>query len=150
MNLEDKAERNFNSGYNCAESVLLALASQQGVTRQGIESFIPRIATGFGGGIARNGDVCGALTGGILAVGLALGRDKPDEARDPCYRAADQLYNNFLDTFNTCRCSQLTKLDLKTPNEMEAYGNKIHNECCNAVVAWVANKAYQIISKSIH
>jgi len=63
MSLEEQAKRNFNMGYNCAESVLLAVSEANGATRQRAQSLIPRIATGFGGGIARNGDVCGALVG---------------------------------------------------------------------------------------
>src|SRR3989304_161104 len=95
MSLEEHVKRNFNAGYNCAESVRLGVSKQLNPTRRGIESLIPRIATGFGGGVARNGDICGALSGGIIVISLALGRDKPDESRDPCYPAVNQFYNDF-------------------------------------------------------
>jgi C_GCAxxG_C_C family probable redox protein len=148
MNLEELAKRNFESGYNCAESVLLALNRQPGVTRQGVRTFIPRIATGFGGGVARNGDICGAVAGGVMAIGLALGRDNSEESRDPCYPAVDKFYNDFVKTFGTCRCRELTNVDLKTQNGIEAYQNRIHHECCSPVVAWTVKTAHQIIRES--
>ena len=145
MSLEEQAMHNFNAGYNCAESVLLVVSRQPSVSRQGAESIIPRIASGFGGGIARNGDICGALAGGTMAISLALGRDMPDESRDPCYRAVDRFYNDFVRAFGTCKCRELTGLDLKTSAGFEAYRNKIHTQRCNKIVAWAANRAHEII-----
>lgn len=81
MNIEAQARQYFNTGYNCAESVLLAVCRESGYTESEIVKFIPRMATGFllrfhyggqvGGGIARNGGICGALSGAIMAIGLA-------------------------------------------------------------------------------
>jgi C_GCAxxG_C_C family probable redox protein len=71
MTPERRGVRLFDSGYNCAEAVLLA--TSQDALRRKVGAVIPRIATGFGGGISRNGDVCGALTGGIMGIGLAGG-----------------------------------------------------------------------------
>ena len=57
MNLEEETKPNFNSGYNCVESVSLAVSKQLGRVKQRSMSCVPRIATGFGGGVARNGDI---------------------------------------------------------------------------------------------
>lgn len=147
MNLEEEARRNFNSGYNCAESVLLVLSRQLGATRRDAESFIPRMATGFGGGIARNGNICGALSGGVMAISLALGRDTAEESRDPCYLAVDRFYNEFVKEFGTCRCRELTGVDLKAPGRRKVYLDRIHNERCNPIVAWATRTAYQLIKE---
>jgi C_GCAxxG_C_C family probable redox protein len=106
---------------------------------------IPRIATGFGGGIARNGDTCGAVTGGVVAISLALGRDTSEESRDPCYPAVDRFYNDFVRIFGTCKCRELTGLDLKKLAEMDTHRTKVHAEVCNPIVAWAAKRAQQII-----
>ena len=46
----------------------------------GIESpCVPRIASGFGGGIGRQGETCGAVTGGVMALGLIYGRDAAED-----------------------------------------------------------------------
>ena len=143
MNLEDEAKLNFNSGYNCAESVLLAVSKQLGRVDQ--SSCVPRIATGFGGGVARNGDICGSLAGAIMAISLALGRDNPDRSRDPCYGASDHFYNEFVKAFGSSKCRELTGLDLKKPGQRETYQNRIHVERCSPIVAWSAQRAYEII-----
>jgi C_GCAxxG_C_C family probable redox protein len=148
MNLEEEAKLNFNSGFNCAESVSLVVSKQLDNTRQNSISCIPRIATGFGGGVARNGDICGALAGGIMAISLALGRDKPDQSRDLCYDAADRFYNEFVKAFGSSKCRELTRLDMKKPEQREVYQNEVHVKRCNPIVAWSAKRAYEIIRKA--
>jgi len=129
-------------------SVLLAVSKELNLTRYNVESLIPRIATGFGGGFARNGDICGALSGGIMVISLALGRDEPDESRDPCYAAVDQFFRGFERTFGRCRCRELTGVDLRTREGSEVYQSRIHNDCCNPIVAWAVRKTYHIIQES--
>lgn len=148
MKLEEEAKLSFNSGYNCAESVSMAVSKQIGRMTRSSRSCIPRIATGFGGGVGRNGDICGALAGGIIAIGLASGRDNSDQSRDPCYDAADRFYNEFVETFGSSRCRKLTGLDLKKPEQREAHLNRIHVERCNPIVAWAAKRAHEIIREA--
>ena len=145
MNLEEEAKANFDSGFNCAEAVSLVVSKQLDNTTQSRMRCVPRIATGFGGGIARNGDICGALAGGIMAISLALGRDKPDQSRDRCYDAVDRFYNEFVKAFGSCRCRELTQLDLKIPEQREVHKAKVHAQRCAPMVAWSARRAYEII-----
>jgi len=147
LSLEEVAKYNFNSGFNCAESVLLAVNSELDATGAS-DQVIPRIATGFGGGISRNGDVCGALMGGAMAISLALGRDKPDASREPCYSAVDRFYNDFRAKFGSCKCRELTNLNMKTPEGAEAYKAEIHAEICNPIVAWAARRANDLIKET--
>ena len=148
MSLEEQARSNFDSGYNCAESVLLVVSSKSRASRRGADRYVPRIATGFGGGMARSGDICGALIGGVMAISLAMGRDRPEESRDACYNAVDRFYNEFAKTFGSCKCRDLTKVDLKTSTGIEAYRSRIHSERCVPIVAWVARRAHEIIRES--
>ncbi|MGA8856915.1 MAG: C-GCAxxG-C-C family protein [Candidatus Bathyarchaeia archaeon] len=148
MSLEEVAKRNFNSGFNCAESVLLAVTAELDATGQTKEHVIPRIATGFGGGIGRNGDVCGALTGGVMAISLVFGRDKPEESRKPCYPVVDRFYNDFRSKFGSCKCRELTNLDMKTPEGAEAYNRQVHEEVCNPIVAWAARRVHDLIKEN--
>ena len=69
----------FNNGYNCAQSVLFALYDQ--INPNIKNDFIPKIASGFGGGIGRCGSVCGALTGSIMAVGLKYGSNEANREK---------------------------------------------------------------------
>jgi len=90
---EQLALAHSESGLHCAESVASAIA----------EMFCPehaeiacRMATGFGGGMGGcRQETCGALTGGILAIGLLCGRISPEQPREP----ADQLTTIYRDRF---------------------------------------------------
>jgi C_GCAxxG_C_C family probable redox protein len=55
----------------CSQSVLLALQEEFGIGD--LESF--KAATVLSGGVARMGETCGALLGGLLALGLVVGRE---------------------------------------------------------------------------
>ena len=145
MSAEERARGHFDSGYNCAQSVLLAVSQQLGVKTDLAESPIPKMATGFGGGIARNGDTCGALSGAIMSISLALGCNGPNESRDSCYKATDLFYNEFLQKFGTCNCRKLTGADLKTEAGLEELHARIRYEVCDKIVGWSGRRACQII-----
>jgi len=66
----DRATEMFLSGYNCAQSVLWSFSDE---VRLDPDTAL-RIACGFGAGMARRQEVCGAVTGGIMVLGLRLGR----------------------------------------------------------------------------
>jgi len=147
MTVEGEVRRAFDSGLNCAESLLLVVSKHSGFEKDSAR-FIPRTATGFGGGIARNGDICGALSGAVMAIGLALGRDGPDESRDQCYAAVDQFYNDFVKTFGSCKCRELTRVDFKTPEGNATYRERVHRERCTPIVEWAAKTASRIIKEN--
>ena len=82
-------------GFNCAESVLLSAVRVLGLGPQGLT---PRIASCFGGGVGRtHSEICGALTGALMALGLAHGRDNPTEPRERIYALTVELRQRFLD-----------------------------------------------------
>ena len=76
---------------------------------------LPRVATAFGGGLSRQGHVCGAVTGGLMAIGLALGRRAKTDSKEPAYAAGVELQRRFLAAFGTLNCRDLTGCDLSTP-----------------------------------
>ena len=71
----------FESGLYCAESVLLSITEAKGIE----SPLIPRIATGFCSGISRSFNLCGAVSGAIMAISIFMGRDTPEESVEPCY-----------------------------------------------------------------
>ena len=112
--MEDIAERavsRFREGYNCCESVLMGYTEANNISN----NIIPRIATGFGGGIGRRGSVCGALTGAIMAIGLKYGRDRLDPSvYDLCIAKSSECYERFKKEFGDVQCRNLIKCDLST------------------------------------
>lgn len=74
MTKDDDALATFKSRFNCSQSVLYAFCDELGFDRQ----TALRIAAGFGGGIGRSGETCGAVTGAIMVIGLKKGMSLPD------------------------------------------------------------------------
>lgn len=105
------AEALFDAGWYCAESVLLAAGH-----RLGIDSpLLPAAATGLCAGISRTGGICGAVTGAILAIGLAQGRRGPNQSKDEAYAATEELLERFEDEFGSTNCTELLGCHLGTP-----------------------------------
>ncbi len=75
---------------------------------------IPKIASGFCGGVARKGLMCGAVSGGILAINIFSGRNKPDESIEPCFEAVNRFIKLFEERFKTIYCHDLIDCDLGT------------------------------------
>ncbi len=124
----------FSSGFNCAQIVLSCFAERYGMSRD--EAF--RIATGFGGGIARNGEVCGAVSGAVMALGLCYGRKEGDdgEKQENTYVKVNEFLDRFRALHGSCVCRViLDGINLRTPEGQKAFGdqNKL-DLCCRCVV----------------
>jgi len=131
---KERIQQIYDSGFNCAESVLKA--AQEIYHLPGAE-VVPRVASGLGGGIGRKGSVCGALTGGILALGLAMGRMDPKDtaARDQIYARARELYGRFEREFGTVLCFNLTQCDLTTKEGQQKFKKLgLHKNLCSKFV----------------
>jgi C_GCAxxG_C_C family probable redox protein len=125
---EEGARTLLDGKFNCAESVLLSL-SKGGYIESGC---IPPVATPFGGGIGRKGDVCGILTGGLMAIGLHCGRMEEDdqEAKDKAYSMGAQYYEYFERENGSVKCFDLTGCDFGKPGERERFHEEgIDREC---------------------
>lgn len=104
----EEAKNNFLSGMNCAQSVLCAFADRCGLDRE----TALKLASGFGGGIARQREVCGAVTGMCMAVGLIRGPgDNSDKAaKDEHYAFIRGLCDEFRDETGSIICRELLGL----------------------------------------
>jgi C_GCAxxG_C_C family probable redox protein len=100
----------FQSGFFCAESVLLAIAESKGIQ----SDLIPRIATGFCSGISRTGGMCGAVSGAIMGINLVAGRNSPAESLEVSYALIQKLISRFESHYGSVNCRQLIGCDLAT------------------------------------
>ena len=126
--LGEKAIRHFRvEGYNCSQSVLLTMAEHWKFKNE----LIPKVATAFGGGMGRCGSVCGALTGGLMAIGIKYGTNEPSaEKRSRAYELAETFYRQFEKQNRSVMCRELIGLDLsdakqrKTAQEEHVFEKK--------------------------
>ena len=94
----------FMNGYNCAESVATAINDNL----EDPSPSLPAAASAFGGGIgSTRQELCGALSGACIAVGLVAGRkDKTSDDLTAKAVAAD-LHAAMLETYGTVQCQAL-------------------------------------------
>ena len=137
------ARENFWKGFHCSEAILIAMAEYIGVTSE----LIPKIATGFGGGIASSGLICGALVGGVMVIGIKYGRTSPEENPQPVWDLMDNYVAAFKEKFGAVNCRQLTRLNLKTEKGLQQYFARVHDYECTERLKFAVEKAAEILSK---
>lgn len=103
---------NFNQGHSCAQAVLCAFAPDLGLNRD----MALKVAAGFGGGLGRSGEVCGAVTGAIIALGLKFGSTKLNdrEAKEITYANVRAFCDEFKRRHKTLLCRELLGCDIST------------------------------------
>ena len=76
-----------------------------------------RIAGGFGGGMGRLGEVCGAVTGAFMVVGLKHGKTKAEdqESREEAYSLVQEFAEAFKSRNGSIVCRELLGYDISTP-----------------------------------
>ncbi len=131
----------WESGYYCAESVLIALAEEQGVQSE----LIPRIATGFCSGVARSCGMCGAVSGAIMGLSLFNGRSLPDESVEETYTMVRELMGMFEERFGSINCKELVNCDLGTDEGQEFFSANNLREQCGRYVEEVTRMAMQLM-----
>ena len=114
--LGEKAKTLFRESYNCSQSVLLAMCQHWGVE----SDLVPKIATGFGGGMGRSGSVCGAVTGGVMALGVRYGGNEPsNDKRLLTYEYTRKFLEQFEKVNGGILCRDLIGYILADPEEHE-------------------------------
>jgi len=139
----DLAEKYFDGGFNCAEATLGALAIHFGKTAPNI----PSIATAFGGGMARTRNICGAVSGALMALGLLYGRSHSHDDRDRCYALASELIRDVQSRSGSINCYELTGLDFSQPDGQQVYKEKVHGEVCVPLVRYIADRVMELTGR---
>src|SRR5512136_1247055 len=108
---------------------------------------IPRIATGFCSGVARTGGTCGAVSGGVMAIGLLLGRDKPGDDREVCYEVVRRFLDVFTTRFGSISCPELTGVHLGTAEGLAEFKRKDQIRLCEEYIAQVPGMVMDLINE---
>ena len=133
----EAAVERFVSGYNCAQSILYAFGPDLGLDAERAL----KVATGLGGGLGGRGEVCGAVSGGILALGLRFGRGGQQEkaVAQRAYQKTGELMAAFERVHGSCACRTLLGgCDLRTPEGMQRFREEnLHQKVCVGCVRTV-------------
>jgi len=125
----DRALKNFQDGFNCAQAVLSAYSRELGLQpAQG-----HRVSQSFGGGMARMAGPCGAVTGALMVIGLKYGKtEATDEAaKDKTYALALDFVRRFKAKHGSMTCLGLLGHHIGTPRGMKALQKmNFHKDIC--------------------
>lgn len=130
MTLEDKkakAAADHAVGLNCCQSVVGQFCDEEPL------DLVLRLGSGFGGGI-KTGRICGALSGGVMALGLHLGSTDPlrkAEMEEPVRK----LISGFVDEMRSTDCNQIIGYDVSDPAQRAIAKEKgiLDRECARAI-----------------
>ena len=114
MSKKEKAVESFLNGYNCSQAVFGAFSDSLGLDRD----VALRISTGFGGG-CRRGEICGAASGALMALGLGYGQhvQGDQETKDRAYALTRDFLARFEAETGSVRCKEILGYDLSDPED---------------------------------
>ncbi|MFX1513016.1 MAG: C-GCAxxG-C-C family protein [Promethearchaeota archaeon] len=110
----------FQEGMTCSEAIFSVYGQHLGVDRD----TCVKIASVFAGGINHTGNVCGAVTGAIMAIGLKYSEVRtrpPTEFKElpKSYRIASEFTTKFKERNGTIICRELIDHDLLTVEDIQ-------------------------------
>jgi len=132
--IERKAFETYLSGYHCAEVISKTIIEAYGDGSAGI----PRVASGFGGGVGRTSeDVCGIFSGGIIALGYLHGRMTPEEDIKKTFQLTAEWRKRFIAKVGSTQC----------PDILKKLGEQDHMMKCKKLTAEMTGILAELLDK---
>lgn len=126
----DIAVAKFQEGFNCSQAVMYSFSDELQIEKE----TALKLACGFGAGMGRKEEVCGAVTGGIIAIGCKYGRGEKDDpaATELTYTKTRELMDQFALKHGTFSCRKLLNgCDLTTEEGKKHFNqNNLRNSIC--------------------
>jgi C_GCAxxG_C_C family probable redox protein len=122
MNRSENAVLAFRTGLNCSQAILSTYSGLLGLET----GAALRIAGGFGAGMARMQETCGAVTGAVMVIGLKM-IDKntgPDGLRGKVYDTIQDFFKRFREKNRTTECLELLDCDLRTAEGRKTFSDR--------------------------
>jgi C_GCAxxG_C_C family probable redox protein len=122
MTKSDDALAGFKTGITCSSAVFSVFADELGLD----DKTAKKIACGFGAGISRTGNICGAVSGAIMVIGLKYGKavQGDDAATEKTRALTRQFIQEFSKKNGSVSCTELLGYNLSNPDEYEAAGKE--------------------------
>lgn len=130
-----RIEKDFMAGHHCSEVILTHIGRHYDPH---FDPKLMKLATGFGGGIAEEADVCGALVGGVMLIGHLHGRASLAEDQTRCWELSRAFRCRFLEELGGTSCYYFTKGQFNPEN---------HRKCCYEVVLKAARILLEVLGR---
>lgn len=139
MEKGNKAFEYYELGYNCSQSVLATYSEDLGIS----EDTALKISSGFAGGVGE-GEVCGAVIGAVMVLGLKYGHITSEI---PIDNVVGEFKKEFKDKNNTLLCKEILGYDLSKKEDFEKV---VEKDLFNTVCPKVVGDAVSILEKIIN
>lgn len=140
----NQAVGQFKNGLLCSQAILTTYGPMFNVGEQQAL----RIARAFGGGMARLGQTCGAVSGAFIIMSL-LSENVDKQAKDATYARMRKLAAEFVDRNGSVNCLELLGCDLNTADGhayfveqglMKSHCTKFVRDAAEIIEEFLANK----------
>ncbi len=148
MDKKEEATLLFEDGFNCCQVVLSVFNDELDLDRE----LALKLATGFGGG-SRNGELCGAVAGALMVLGMKDGHYIKDDndRKIRSYGLAKEFTDRFREVYGDIVCKNLLGYDLSKPDEYKilAENGLFKTECPKYICTAVDILERMIVNKSL-
>jgi C_GCAxxG_C_C family probable redox protein len=134
----------FKEGFNCAQAICSVYGQEYGLDRK----TALKVSCGFGAGMGCMAEICGAVTGAYMVIGLKYGRsDVLDlSAKEKTYKLVREFSEKFKSRNGSIVCKELLGMDISTAAGMKAAQKRnIHGTCCREFVSDAAEIIEEIL-----
>lgn len=152
MNRVEKAIALHKSGFGCAQSVASVFSEEFDIDMVTAQ----KMAIGLGGGIGRQGEVCGALSGGVLVLGMNYGVNSMDGeankiAKEKVYELDKEFTRQYKERTGAIRCNDILGFDMNDPEaRAEALAKGIFATRCNQCIQDSVEILEKLLVKQIY
>lgn len=122
MDRVERAVSCFKEGFSCSQAMLSTYGPQLGLNHE----LALKVSGAFGGGMARMGETCGAVTGAFMVIGLKYGnaRVEDKQAKERAYSLVREFVDRFKSRNGSIVCRELLGYDISTPEGMKLIKEK--------------------------
>jgi C_GCAxxG_C_C family probable redox protein len=141
-----KAAECFESGFSCSQAVLATFAEEFNLDKK----IALKISSAFCGGMGGTANVCGAVTGGLMVIGLKYGRTEADDVvtKEKTNEISRLFMERFKENNGSLICKDLLGADISTIEGKEyVTNNNLRHNCCTKLVENATEILEKILTK---
>lgn len=138
----------YKQGYTCTQSILASFAGRYDLP----QNLAFRMGEPFGAGTSCTGDMCGAVTGAIMVLGLQYGSvlSNDDAARSYTYQRVHELIQRFKEIHGSIQCTDLLGHNLSDPQQFQTVREKgLFIQLCPIFVSDAAQILVEMLETAI-
>ena len=148
-NRVEEVAKTHAEGFSCAQALLAVYGPELGMDR----NTALKVAGGFGGGMGRMAETCGAVTGAFMVIGLVHSMTKKGDLqqKELSYEYIRKFAETFRERNRTLVCRELMGVDVSTPEGFaEAKAKNIARTICPKYVRDAAEILEELLTDIIN